>query len=76
MAEREGFEPSRRTIRLTVFETASFGRSDTSPCYQVYMRLSEPTEELAHEIATLRFQHAFPDYHLMVETTVFQGLIE
>jgi hypothetical protein len=31
MAEREGFEPSRRMTRLTVFETASFGHSDTSP---------------------------------------------
>src|SRR5690606_5861100 len=31
LAEGEGFEPSRQETRLAVFETASFGHSDTPP---------------------------------------------
>lgn len=31
LAEREGFEPSVRNIRTTVFETAPFDRSGISP---------------------------------------------
>ena len=32
MAEREGFEPSVRVKRTTVFETAPFNHSGISPC--------------------------------------------
>ena len=32
MAEREGFEPPERYERSTVFKTAAFDHSATSPC--------------------------------------------
>ena len=36
MAEREGFEPSERGHRSTVFKTAAFNRSAISPVAQTY----------------------------------------
>lgn len=34
MAEREGFEPSERCSRSTVFKTAAFNRSAISPIFR------------------------------------------
>lgn len=40
MAEREGFEPSVRKKRTTVFETAPFNHSGTSPIWQKFFKIN------------------------------------
>ena len=50
MAEREGFEPPR-PFGLTVFKTAAFNRSATSPCFwnpRLAWVVSRSRHSLAH----------------------------
>ena len=72
MAERVGFEPTDR-CRSTVFETARFGHSRTSPyigklsVHRGGLILPEPLKEPLQKVATLVFQYAGRDGDLVIQ---------
>ena len=75
MAERVGFEPTDR-CRSTVFETARFGHSRTSPyvgklsIHGEGLVLPEPLKEALQQGTTLVFQYAIRDGDLVIQTGI------
>ena len=75
MAERVGFEPTDR-CRSTVFETARFGHSRTSPyvgklsIHGDGLILPEPLKEALQQVAALTLQHARRNGDLVIQAVV------
>ena len=71
MAERVGFEPTDR-CRSTVFETARFGHSRTSPrlvLIRIHSRgLSQVLKKPLQDSAALIGQNSGMNKHLVIET--------
>ena len=75
MAERVGFEPTDR-CRSTVFETARFGHSRTSPyigklsVHRGGLILPEPLKKSLQKVATFVFQYAGRDGDLVIQAGI------
>ncbi len=59
MAEREGFEPSERGHRSTVFKTAAFNHSATSPNNGFQDRRIQPLCHLSKAVISYRIIQFF-----------------
>ena len=75
MAERVGFEPTDR-CRSTVFETARFGHSRTSPYigrlsgHGEGLVLPEPLKEPLQQVTTLVFQYPVRHGNLVIQAGI------